>query len=96
MDELRSKLQSAQSVGVLTGAGISAESGVPTFRGPDGLWRNFRPEQLATPEAFEADARLVWEWYNWGRELIAPLQPNPAHYAIVEMERRVRQFTLIT
>ncbi len=96
MDELRSKLQFAQSVAVLTGAGISAESGVPTFRGPDGLWRNFRPEQLATPEAFEADARLVWEWYNWRRELIAPLQPNLAHYALVEMERRVRQFTLIT
>jgi NAD-dependent deacetylase len=96
MDELRSKLQFAQSVTVLTGAGISAESGVPTFRGPDGLWRNFRPEQLATPEAFEADARLVWEWYNWRRELIAPLQPNLAHYALVEMERRVRQFTLIT
>ncbi|MCZ6678194.1 MAG: NAD-dependent deacylase, partial [Candidatus Poribacteria bacterium] len=64
MEEIRSRLQSAEYVAVLTGAGISAESGVPTFRGPDGLWRNFRPEELATPEAFAADARLVWAWYN--------------------------------
>ena len=96
MDEIRSKLQAAQSIAVLTGAGISAESGVPTFRGPDGLWHNFRPEQLARPEAFESDSRLVWEWYNWRRELIEPIEPNPAHYALVEIERQSPQFTLIT
>ena len=96
MDEMRSRLQSAQSIAVLTGAGISAESGVPTFRGPDSLWRNFRPEELATPEAFAADAHLVWEWYNWRRELLAPIVPNPAHDALVKIERGAPQFTLIT
>ena len=96
MDDIRFKLQTAQSIAVLTGAGISAESGVPTFRGPDGLWRNFRAEELATPEAFESDPPLVWEWYNWRRELIAPIEPNPAHYALVEIERGSPQFTLIT
>jgi NAD-dependent deacetylase len=73
---------------VLTGAGISADSGVPTFRGPDGLWRTYRAEDLATPEAFERDPRLVWEWYNWRRELIATKSPNPAHVALAELERR--------
>ena len=68
---IQGKLSSARSVTVLTGAGISADSGVPTFRGTDGLWKNFRAEDLATPEAFERDPRLVWEWYNWRRELIA-------------------------
>ena len=82
------KLAAARSLTVLTGAGISADSGVPTFRGADGLWRNFRAEDLATPEAFERDPRLVWEWYNWRRELIATKQPNPAHKAVVELERR--------
>jgi len=77
----RTHLASARNVTILTGAGISADSGVPTFRGADGLWRNFRAEDLATPEAFERDPRLVWEWYNWRRELIATKQPNPAHIA---------------
>jgi NAD-dependent deacetylase len=84
----RAHLASARSITVLTGAGISADSGVPTFRGPDGLWRNYRAEDLATPEAFERDPRLVWEWYNWRRELIATKSPNPAHVALVELERR--------
>jgi NAD-dependent deacetylase len=84
----RTHLASARNVTILTGAGISADSGVPTFRGADGLWRNFRAEDLATPEAFERDPRLVWEWYNWRRELIATKQPNPAHIALVELERR--------
>src|SRR5262247_3192577 len=84
----RTYLASAKNVTVLTGAGISADSGVPTFRGVDGLWRNFRAEDLATPEAFERDPRLVWEWYNWRRELIATKQPNPAHDMLVELERR--------
>ena len=64
---VREKIASARSLAVLTGAGISADSGVPTFRGADGLWRNFRAEDLATPEAFDRDPRLVWEWYNWRR-----------------------------
>ena len=84
----RAHLASAQSITILTGAGISADSGVPTFRGADGLWRNFRAEDLATPEAFERDPRLVWEWYNWRRELIATKSPNPAHVALAELERR--------
>lgn len=93
----RTHLRSAMNVTVLTGAGISADSGVPTFRGAEGLWRNFRAEDLATPEAFERDPRLVWEWYNWRRELIATKQPNPAHIALVELERcRPDTFWLIT
>jgi NAD-dependent deacetylase len=93
---VRDKIQSARSLAVLTGAGISADSGVPTFRGADGLWRNFRAEDLATPEAFERDPRLVWEWYNWRRELIATKTPNPAHAALAELERRRPEFWLIT
>ena len=83
---------------VLTGAGISAESGVPTFRGADGLWRNFKPEDLATPEAFARDPKLVWEWYAWRREVIARCQPNAAHRVLVEMEQRLGRgdFTLVT
>ena len=93
---LREKLAAARSLTVLTGAGISADSGVPTFRGADGLWRNFRAEELATPEAFDRDPRLVWEWYNWRRELLATKTPNPAHDAVVELERRPHNFWLIT
>ena len=84
----RTHLASARNVTVLTGAGISADSGVPTFRGVDGLWRTYRAEDLATPEAFERDPRLVWEWYNWRRELIATKSPNPAHDTLVKLERR--------
>jgi NAD-dependent deacetylase len=75
-------LRAAQRVVVFTGAGVSAESGVPTFRGPDGLWQRHRPEELATPEAFARDPRLVWEWYGWRREVVASCRPNPAHLAI--------------
>ena len=92
----RERLSSARSVVVLTGAGVSAESGVPTFRGPEGLWRNFRPEELATPRAFQRDPKLVWEWYDWRRRLIAPLKPNPGHYAISELEKRIPEFLLVT
>lgn len=93
---LKSTLAAAEAVTVLTGAGISSDSGVPTFRGTDGLWRNFRAEDLATPEAFARDPRLVWEWYNWRRELIAAKEPNPAHHAVAELERRAGRFWLIT
>lgn len=84
------------SVVVLTGAGISAESGVPTFRGEDGLWRQYRAEELATPQAFMRDPTLVWEWYDWRRGLIANCEPNAAHRTLVDMERRCEDFTLIT
>lgn len=96
IQEVKARLAGARAVAVLTGAGISADSGVPTFRGADGLWRNYRAEDLATPEAFAHDPRLVWEWYNWRRELIAAKSPNPAHHALVELEQRVERFWLIT
>lgn len=83
-------------VAVLTGAGISAESGVPTFRGEGGLWRSFRPEELATPEAFSRDPALVWEWYDWRRRLVASCRPNAAHEALAAMEAAVPDLTLIT
>lgn len=93
---IRSHLSSASSIAVLTGAGISADSGVPTFRGEDGLWRNFRAEDLATPDAFRRDPGLVWEWYNWRREIITTKNPNAAHHALVRLERHAPAFILIT
>jgi len=85
-----------QRIAVLTGAGISAESGVPTFRGEEGLWRQHRPEELATPHAFNQDPKFVWEWYDWRRGLIGACQPNPAHHSLVGMEAALPDFTLIT
>lgn len=96
LEQARGWIREAEGVAVLTGAGISAESGVPTFRGAGGLWREYRPEDLATPEAFARDPKLVWEWYNWRRELIAKARPNAGHQALVELEIRKRYFTLIT
>jgi NAD-dependent deacetylase len=75
---------------------VSAESGVPTFRGEGGLWRNYRAEELATPQAFARDPSLVWEWYNMRREALADIRPNPAHTALAMLEGRVEDFTLIT
>jgi len=92
----RQRLAEAGSIAVLTGAGISAESGIPTFRGAGGLWRNFRPEELATPEAFARDPRTVWEWYLWRRGLIDSAEPNAGHRALVAMEQQHSRFTLIT
>lgn len=83
-------------IAVLTGAGISSESGVPTFRGEAGLWREYRPEELATPGAFARNPKLVWEWYNWRRGLVAMCQPNPAHQTLAVMEAKLPAFTLIT
>ena len=94
--DVRDRIREAQSVTVLTGAGISADSGIPTFRGPEGLWKNFRPEELASPDAFDRDPQLVWEWYNWRRELLATKRPNPAHEALVQLETRVPTFWVIT
>ena len=76
---LASRLRAARTVTVMTGAGVSAASGVPTFRGPEGLWRSFRPEDLATPSAFARDPALVWEWYVWRRATVASCRPNAAH-----------------
>jgi len=76
---LAGHLRRATRVTVLTGAGVSAASGVPTFRGPEGLWRQFRPEELATVAAFRRDPKLVWEWYEWRRARVAGCEPNPAH-----------------
>ena len=90
-------LRRARRVTVLTGAGVSAESGVPTFRDAQtGIWARFRPEELATPRAFQRDPRRVWEWYAWRRELVARAAPNAAHRALVTLEARVPEFTLIT
>jgi NAD-dependent deacetylase len=96
-NDLIKLLATARRVTALTGAGVSAESGVPTFRDAQtGLWANFKPEELATPAAFRRNPRLVWEWYAWRRQLVAGAKPNPAHFALVEMEKRVPDFTLIT
>jgi NAD-dependent deacetylase len=90
------RLTRGARITVLTGAGVSAASGVPTFRGPGGLWRNFRPEDLATPQALARDPRLVWEWYDWRRGLIAACRPNRAHDVLAAWSRRFPGFTLIT
>lgn len=90
-------LRAAQRLVVLTGAGVSAESGVPTFRDAQtGHWANFKPEDLATPEAFRRNPRLVWEWYALRRSRVGEVQPNPGHFAIAELERRVPEFLLAT
>lgn len=95
--ELAAFVRGASSIAVLTGSGISAESGVPTFReAQTGLWERFDPQELATPEAFARDPRLVWEWYEWRRELVTSARPNPGHEALVELERKAPFFTLVT
>lgn len=95
--ELVGALRRARSVCVLTGAGVSAESGVPTFRDAQtGLWERYDPLELATPEAFEQNPRLVWDWYAWRRELVREAEPNPAHHALAELEELVPEFVLVT
>jgi NAD-dependent deacetylase len=96
IETVRDWFARARRVAALTGAGISADSGVPVFRGPGGLWRRYRPEDLATPEAFARDPRLVWEWYDWRRARVADAKPNPGHYALATLEARLPGFTLIT
>jgi len=81
---------------VITGAGVSAESGIPTFRGKDGYWRNLDPTKLATPEAFAHDPNLVWDWYRERRQRIRTAQPNPAHQAIAKLAERTGEFLLVT
>ena len=89
-------LRSARAVAVLTGAGVSAESGVPTFRGENGLWRKFRPEELANFEAFIRNPQLVWEWYKERKRVIQRIQPNPGHIALVELEKLFPDFSITT
>jgi NAD-dependent deacetylase len=96
MDELVARLRRARSVVVLTGSGISAESGLPTFRGVGGLWRTHRVEELASPEGFARDPVLVWTWYNERKAAHRRAQPNAGHYAIAELERRFADFSLCT
>jgi NAD-dependent deacetylase len=90
------RIRRARRLTVLTGAGVSAASGVPTFRGPGGLWRSFRAEELATPGAFNRDPHLVWEWYDWRRQRIAACQPNAAHDVLARWSRRFADSTLVT
>lgn len=94
--KLIERLYKAYNVVVLTGAGISAASGVPTFRGKDGLWNKFNPEELANVDAFLKNPELVWEWYQWRRNLIKNVKPNLGHYALVDLEGFYNEFTLIT
>jgi NAD-dependent deacetylase len=94
--KLLEKLSSATAVVVLTGAGTSAESGVPTFRGNEGLWKKFKPDELADFDAFIKNPDLVWEWYAYRKKLIADVRPNPAHYALAEMEKLFQEFAVIT
>jgi len=90
-------LQNANSVTVLTGAGISAESGIPTFRDAQtGIWVNYKPEELATLEAFRTNPQLVWDWYQWRRGLISMADPNPGHRVLAKMQNYFQEFSLIT
>jgi NAD-dependent deacetylase len=96
MNELISLFKKANRVSVLTGAGVSAESGIPTFRGAGGYWKNYKAEELATPSAFKKDPALVWEWYAMRMEVCLKAEPNPAHKVINRMEKKVPEFLLIT
>lgn len=97
MAAVAAALRVARHVCVLTGAGISAESGVPTFRDAQtGLWANDRPEDLATPEGFARDPHHVWAWYEWRRALVSRVEPNAGHRALVELAARVPRLTLVT
>lgn len=95
--ELITRLRGTSRLAALTGAGVSQESGLRTFRDAQtGLWRQYKPEDLASPEAFARDPKLVWDWYAWRREALKSARPNAGHYALAEMEARVAEFTLIT
>jgi len=91
------QLRTTQHLAILTGAGTSAESGIHTFREEQtGFWAQYNPQELATPEAFQTNPQLVWDWYQWRRELIAQAQPNPGHFALAKMQAAFPQFTLVT
>lgn len=95
-EHILNRINKDARVVVSTGAGISAESGVPTFRGEKGLWKKYRPEELANFNAFISNPQLVWEWYSWRRNIISDVEPNPGHTAIAELEKIFKNFTLIT
>lgn len=96
LSRVAERLHDCRRVVALTGAGISAESGVPTFRGAGGLWKNHDAARLATPEAFAMDPLLVWEWYAWRRDVIASCQPHKGHLVLAGWERRFPEFGLVT
>jgi NAD-dependent deacetylase len=91
-----SELKAGRPLAVLTGAGVSAESGLATFRGPGGLWEGTRPEEVATPEAFASDPAKVWRFYEWRRERVRAAKPNAAHLALARLEQLLPRFTLIS
>ncbi|MCA9423678.1 MAG: NAD-dependent deacylase [Candidatus Omnitrophica bacterium] len=98
-DRIRSvaeKIANARSITVLTGAGVSVASGIPTFRGAEGIWKNFRPEEVATPQAFQRDPKFVWDWYGYRREKLKACQPNRGHEVLAAWSHRYPNFTLIT
>jgi len=95
--ELKTLLKRTSKLAALTGAGVSQESGLRTFRDAQtGLWAQYKPEELASPEAFARDPKLIWDWYAWRREAIKGVRPNSGHYALVEIEKQISEFTLIT
>jgi NAD-dependent deacetylase len=96
LEDAKALLASARAVCVLSGAGVSAESGVPTFRGEGGLWKSHSPEELATPHAFRRDPRLVWEWYDWRRGKIRACKPNPGHEALARFALAGRSMRIVT
>lgn len=96
-EDLIELLQRSHRIVALTGAGVSQESGLRTFRDAQtGLWAHYKPEELASPEAFRRDPKLIWDWYTWRREAVKGVRPNAGHYALVEIEKHVPLFTLIT
>jgi len=95
-DSARAALRNSSKICILTGAGVSAESGVATFRGKEGLWSKFRPEELANIQAFMKNPELVWEWYQYRRDIVTNAQPNPGHVALAQWEKQIAGFTLIT
>ncbi len=95
-ESLKEKLVRARKVVALTGAGVSQESGISTFRDKDGLWQKFKPEELATPQAFRKNPKMVWEWYDYRRKVIQTVAPNPAHLALAEFEKLFPNFNLVT
>jgi len=95
ISEARKRLEPSQHIAVLTGAGISAESGIPTFRGADGLWKDYRPEELATPQAYATNPELVWEWYAMRTNTVLQAEPNDAHRALAKLSKS-KKLTLVT
>jgi len=95
-EDIQRRVEESKRVCVFTGAGVSAESGIPTFRSAGGLWEKYRPEDLATLDAFARDPVMVWQWYAWRQELVCSAQPNAAHKAIAAMDRTYPEFLLVT